>query len=370
MRGEQERFVYLDGLRGLAALVITLCHFYTLTLGEPPLARVYLAVDFFFVLSGFVCCYAYERRLLADMSWLDFVKRRIIRLYPLYFLGFLFGLAVTIELCRREQTPLSRLIGPAFSHLLMVPLPEKAPIGALSATTAVSGEAFPLNLPVWALAYEVFISFLWAGLVKRLNLPVLIAVIAGFFAIFSAGAWLEGTYATGSQVAHILPAFCRTGFSFFMGVLVFRLWRPGTASPWLWLPLTAGFYGLLSVPHLSGGNRILDAGLLLLGLPAVVFLAARTEVPARFAKACRVSGAFAYPIYMLHYPLIALAAMKVNAYHLTGWAAFGVFAQAFTLAIILSGLAIYWFDNPVRRLLGQALLPKRSKPPQGDGATA
>jgi peptidoglycan/LPS O-acetylase OafA/YrhL len=83
-----------------------------------------------------------------------------------------------------------------------------------------------------------------------------------------------------------------------------------------------------------------------------------------------VSGLYAYPIYMLHYPLIALAAMKVTAYQLTGWAAFGVFAQAFILAIILSGLAIYAFDNPVRRLLGQALLPKRPRPPARGRAPA
>jgi hypothetical protein len=86
------RFHLLDGLRGFAAILVVLYHM------PPYLQRwfacpnAFLAVDFFFCLSGFIIAYSYEDRILRGMSFRDFCSSRLIRLYPLYFLGSLFGL--------------------------------------------------------------------------------------------------------------------------------------------------------------------------------------------------------------------------------------------------------------------------------------
>ena len=74
----------LDGLRGVAAIIVVTFHL-TEPLGTGHLDILvnhgYLAVDFFFLLSGFVMGYAYDDRW-NKMSVGSFFKRRIVRLQP------------------------------------------------------------------------------------------------------------------------------------------------------------------------------------------------------------------------------------------------------------------------------------------------
>jgi len=74
------RYEALDGLRGVAAVAVMLYHIGGWT-GRPWLAaHGYLAVDFFFCLSGFVLAHAYGRR---EIGWLGYMRARLIRLWPL-----------------------------------------------------------------------------------------------------------------------------------------------------------------------------------------------------------------------------------------------------------------------------------------------
>ena len=87
------RYEILDGLRGIAAMLVVAYHlFETYYGGKPdqPINHGYLAVDFFFVLSGFVIGYAYDDRW-NNMSTWAFFKRRLIRLHPMVIFGTLFG---------------------------------------------------------------------------------------------------------------------------------------------------------------------------------------------------------------------------------------------------------------------------------------
>ena len=87
------RFEILDGLRGVAAMIVVIFHLFE-TYSPGPSEQIinhgYLAVDFFFVLSGFVIGYAYDDRWGAMSTW-DFFKRRLIRLQPMVILGTLIG---------------------------------------------------------------------------------------------------------------------------------------------------------------------------------------------------------------------------------------------------------------------------------------
>ena len=96
----------LDGLRGVAALLVVVYHvfegfsFAELTNGAGDgLIRTfnhgYLAVDFFFMLSGFVISYAYDDRF-RSMSLGSFFKRRLIRLHPMLLIGVLIGVATFV----------------------------------------------------------------------------------------------------------------------------------------------------------------------------------------------------------------------------------------------------------------------------------
>lgn len=92
-------YAILDGLRGVAALTVIWYHvfegFETSPLDQ-KFNHGYLAVDFFFILSGFVVGYAYDdrwagRRAGGGMRMRDFLKRRIVRLHPMVVLGSVLG---------------------------------------------------------------------------------------------------------------------------------------------------------------------------------------------------------------------------------------------------------------------------------------
>ena len=87
-------FEVLDGLRGVAALAIVIFHFMEWVFSDPGknfIGHGFLAVDFFFCLSGFVIGYAYDNRI-EKMGVLEFFKSRLIRLHPLVLLGSVLGL--------------------------------------------------------------------------------------------------------------------------------------------------------------------------------------------------------------------------------------------------------------------------------------
>lgn len=91
------RYEILDGLRGVAAMIVVAFHlFETYSPGVTGqiLNHGYLAVDFFFVLSGFVIGYAYDDRWGKGMGTWTFFKRRLIRLHPLLIMGTLVGAAL------------------------------------------------------------------------------------------------------------------------------------------------------------------------------------------------------------------------------------------------------------------------------------
>jgi peptidoglycan/LPS O-acetylase OafA/YrhL len=82
-------FPAMDGIRGIAAILVALFHFRATFLhyDNNVIGDGYLAVDLFFVLSGFVLAHAYEHRFARGMTTFEFMRARVIRLYPLYFVG-------------------------------------------------------------------------------------------------------------------------------------------------------------------------------------------------------------------------------------------------------------------------------------------
>jgi peptidoglycan/LPS O-acetylase OafA/YrhL len=83
------RLLTLDGMRGLAAILVVVYHFEVVVKLVPS---GYLAVDFFFLLSGLVIARTYAPRFEDGLKTRDFFVHRIIRLYPLFFVGLLLGL--------------------------------------------------------------------------------------------------------------------------------------------------------------------------------------------------------------------------------------------------------------------------------------
>ena len=138
----------LDGLRGIAALLVIWYHIFEGFATSPIDQRFnhgYLAVDFFFILSGFVVGYAYDDRWKTTMNTKDFFKRRLIRLHPMVILGAVLG-AITfcIQGCEKwdgTQVSISMVMLALLLNLFLIPA-----VPGSGSEVRGNGEMYPLNL--------------------------------------------------------------------------------------------------------------------------------------------------------------------------------------------------------------------------------
>jgi len=149
----KSRFGTLDGLRGVAAIVVVLFH---AIFGAWVPRFGYLAVDLFFILSGFVLSHAYDKRFVAGMSVAEFLSLRVVRLYPLYLLGLVLGLCVV------RINP-SIMDAPAAGVLLNFVL-NLFDLPGMEIPGTLYRELFPLNVPLWSLFFEFWVANLIFGI--------------------------------------------------------------------------------------------------------------------------------------------------------------------------------------------------------------
>lgn len=150
------RYELLDGLRGVAAIFVILYHFgegFATSPVDQMMNHGYLAVDFFFILSGFVIGYAYDDRWQRGMSAGNFMLRRVIRLHPMVILSVIFGaVAYLIQGSVRwdgTPMPLSMLLLALLLGLFLIPV-----LPGAGADVRGNNEMFPLNGPSWSLFFE------------------------------------------------------------------------------------------------------------------------------------------------------------------------------------------------------------------------
>jgi peptidoglycan/LPS O-acetylase OafA/YrhL len=291
----------------------------------------HLAVDFFFVLSGFVLAHAYTDRLKTDMGTVEFIARRYIRFAPFYFLGSLVGLAMVLS----YNEPLKSTVITVFCALLFLPRPKSDPM---------VGAAFPLNSPAWSLCYELIINVVFALLARFLGWRLLGLVLAIGAAAVIADRVIVGDLMSGAATGEFPSALARVTWSFFAGVAVYRLWRakPGPATPpWLLLALLVG---MMALP--------VDIVWVLLGFPLLVYLGASTEPKGFMAPVFSQLGILSYGLYAIHKPIILMldrVGLTVDA----PWKILLVAVVLVPLVIVLDR----WYDAPVRRWLEERLLP-------------
>jgi len=178
---EKPRYAILDGLRGVAAVIVVAFHLFE-TYSKGPAYQIlnhgYLAVDFFFVLSGFVIGYAYDNRW-GKMSTLAFFKRRLIRLHPMVIMGSAIG-ALLFYFGNCERFPL--IDQTAWWQVLLMFLLACTMIPALTSWD-IRGwqETNPLNGPTWSLLWEYLANILYALVVRRFSKIALFCFLCGVF---------------------------------------------------------------------------------------------------------------------------------------------------------------------------------------------
>ena len=354
-------FATLDGLRGVAAVAVAVGHGRFLAVGKPTelFSGCYLAVDFFFVLSGFILAHAYGERLRADMSAGRFMVLRLIRLYPLYLLALLLSLGlVAVQVFSNSAAPQPTSTEVIFGFLM---LPDPYP-RALSFPLNAPDLLFPMNIPAWSLFFELVANLIFAATWKRLSTAVLVPLVvaAGIGLILAVNfRWLgfgalPERFSAGAIWVSAWGGLARVMFSFFAGVLVFRLWRrfpPRRGVP----PLIfiGGLFVILAYsppPDLEIAYALLAA---LFVFPALVFFGA-SSVPAKpNARLFTWMGNISYGVYVLqqaYYVLVMALVVACTGREFTGLSTFELLAM-FVLLAPLATLTHRYFDVPVRRRL-------------------
>ena len=361
----------LDGLRGVAALMVIFYHVFEAFATSPIDQRFnhgYLAVDFFFILSGFVIGYAYDDRW-KTMTTKDFIKRRLIRLHPMVVLGAVLGvIAFCIQGCEKwdgTQVSISMVMLALLINLFLIPaVPGSGP------EIRGNGEMYPLNGPSWSLFFEYIGNIMYALFIRRMSTKALTAlvVLAGIglasFAIFNfSGAGHLGVGWTMEEY-NLIGGFLRVLFSFSIGLLMSRVFKPIPVKGAFWI-CSLAIVVLLSMPYVGNGealwmNGIYDSVCAILIFPMLVYLGASGKTTDKHsARICKFLGDISYPLYMVHYPLIYLYFGWVKKENLTFVEAWPEALALVIGSIVLAYISLKLYDEPVRRYLTKRFLQVR-----------
>jgi len=336
-------YATLDGIRGIAALLIVVRHTSAFFGGFQP-QETFLAVDLFFGLSGFVLGHSYEARLNDGLSPGGFMTIRLNRFVPLYVLGLALGaVAATVAILSGGADLDWTSVGVSFAlGLFFLPSPMFGATGA---------KLFPLNDPSWSLFMELFANAAMAVFWRRLSNRVLVGICATSAALLAISALKLGTADLGFRWVGLGFGVYRVGYSFFAGLLVYRLRdRIGLAIHPVIAFLLVAFALVRSVG--DAGRAIYELAWIFVGFPLLIAAASARE-PVIGARICRFLGVTSYGVYVLHYPLqrlVTFATRWATGHDVSDFAPWAGFAFVAGLLALCWALDRY-YDTPLRRRL-------------------
>ena len=367
----QNHYLILDGLRGVAALMVICFHIFEAFATSPldqHFNHGYLAVDFFFLLSGFVLGYAYDNRLHSGaMTTREFLLRRFVRLHPMVILASIVGVVAFLAVGRERwdgtTTPIGMVLLATLMTALMIPAAPSAGVDVRG-----NGELFSLNGPAWSLFFEYVGNIIYVFALRHLSTHWLRVVVV-LLGLGVAG-WTLGPLSDGGSIGvgwtmadwGLWGGFVRMLFSFSLGLLMcrnFKAWRTGHS----FLLCSVALVVLLSMPRLGGAERVWVNGLYELLcittlFPLVLQLGASGKVEGSARKMCTFVGNLSYPLYIIHYPLMYIFYRHVWNHSLT----FGeVWPRALVVvgaSVALAWMAYRFYDLPLRRWLTEKWLTK------------
>lgn len=318
LKVERKRYHTLDGLRGVAAMFVACYHFGSRNGADFP---GYLAVDLFFVLSGFVIALNYSERLRTGFTTKRFIQVRAVRLVPMYLLGFFLGIL-------KESFGL-------ISHnpraLRLPVLICSIPAGLFMLPSPCTRDLFPLNGPSWSLFFEIIINVLFAIWLWRARTPALLVVLACSFAVMAlaVGPPMDLNKGWSWPTAHV--GFVRASFSFPIGILIYRYFSRQERVTWAALVPVAVMSAALSFTPERSLVPAEQLFVVALVFPLTVMLGIRLEAPPRLARVFGFLGNISYPVYALHIPIMPIALVGLarlglsNSAQLLAWIAILIF---------------------------------------------
>ncbi|UKB84737.1 acyltransferase [Chryseobacterium sp. MEBOG06] len=363
----------LDGLRGIAAIMVVFFHvFETFSNGDHTQQIInhgYLAVDFFFMLSGYVISYAYDNRW-NQMTLKDFFMRRLIRLQPMIIIGSLVG-GILFYFQHSEglgwggiaATPVWKLLLVMFIGMTVIPVGKSLDIRGWN-------EMHPLNGPAWSLFFEYIANIVYALFLRKVS-----KIVLGILVLISAGVTIQYAFTNPNgdiiggwsidNATQMRIGFTRLAFPFLMGIFLARAVQLKYTKN-AFLTTSIILIILFAFPRLGGNtahwqNAFYECFTLMIMFPAVILLGAGGKVVGERANhLCKFLGDISYPIYITHFPLVYVyMAWVVNGKHTLEepqTLIMGIITVI--IAVILAYLFMRFYDIPVRKWLNTKLIVK------------
>ena len=366
----KSHYLILDGLRGVAALMVVAFHVFETFNGGNRLVQIinhgYLAVDFFFLLSGFVVAYAYDDRWGKMTQW-NFYKRRLIRLQPMVIVGSLIGAALFyFQSCDMfaliAPTPVWKMLLVMLVGFTLIPLLPSMDIRGWQ-------EMHPLNGPGWSLFYEYVANIMYALVVRKFSKKALalFVLLTACLLVHYTVTGTQGDVIGGWAIDNIQLriGFTRMLYPFFAGVLLSRIGKLIHLKGAFWI-CSAMIIFILSVPRIGGSEHLWMNGLyesfcIILLFPLIVSIGAGGTINGKYSiKACKFLGDISYPIYITHYPLIYTYVAWVTNNKVPIEKGIFMGLLLFITSIVLAYASLKLYDEPVRKWLQQRFLLKRA----------
>jgi peptidoglycan/LPS O-acetylase OafA/YrhL len=354
----------LDGLRGVAAITVVCFHLfeaYATSHLDQRINHGYLAVDFFFILSGFVVGYAYDDRW-KTMTIKNFIKRRVIRLHPMVIIGAIIGaILFYFQGCATwdvSKVSVPTLLVATVLNAFLIPATPGFEIRGV-------GEMFPLNGPSWSLFFEYIGTILYALLIRKLPTRALaLMVLLTGCGLASFAIWGPyGDICVGFSLTeeNIIGGTLRMLFSFSAGLLLSRVFKPINVKGAFWTGSLAIII-FSAIPRIGGSDNLWMNGLYdtlccAIVFPLLVYLGASGKTTDETTtRLCKFLGDISYPLYMVHYPFIYVYYAWVKNKNLIFTQSLPGASALVITSILLAYVCLKLYDEPVRKFLMKRFL--------------
>ena len=341
----KKHFEILDGLRGVAALAVVVFHFMEWVYTNPEknfIGHGFLAVDFFFCLSGFVIGYAYDDRI-AAMGLRKFFVSRIIRLHPLVVAGSVLGLLAFLFDPFSQYTEVysaGKVTLTFLCSLFLIPLPVMADRGF---------NLFSFNAPAWSLFWEYVANIVYAFVLYRIARNVLFVLLLLSAMAIGYVSYTSGNLLGGWSGPTFWDGCARISYSFLAGLFIYR-------SNWI-IQNKLGFTGLALLLLLafilpfSKWNWVAEPLIILFYFPLLIALGAGATLQPRLKKICVFSGTISYPLYMTHYAALWMFGNYYTSYKPDTTQLTFVVIAGVTVLVAFAYLVMVFYDIPLRKYL-------------------
>ncbi len=360
----KQHYIILDALRGVAALTVVAFHImeaHATSHFDQMINHGYLAVDFFFMLSGFVIAYAYDDRW-NSMSLITFFKRRVVRLQPMLIPAMIIGAAFfylqdSPMWPQIHSVPIWKTVLVMFIGFTLIPLPTSMDIRGWQ-------EMHPLNGPAWSLFFEYIANILYALIIRKCsNITLMILIVISAIALVHLGITspngdIIGGWTLNSEQLYI--GFTRLGYPFLAGLLLCRMAKIRVINN-SFMICSVLLLIVLILPRVGDAtslwvNGLYDALVVILVFPFIIWLGAGGTIRSDKAKKCyKFLGDLSYPIYITHYPLVYTYTAWVSSNKPAWQSAVPWAILTFISAVIVAYICFIYYDRPVRKLLARKM---------------